>query len=157
MKLPFPYLFYYFNCVKVETYSKPQRQAKCKQYVCDLVKLHWNLVSFDCVTLIWQRKRLEKVENRRQSSVQTMIVALANRSGFRYSIEPITWVHQVVDEPIKWLNQVTLAAGSKRGKVWVSIVSFAWLAVNVILAVVLKCTLEIVARYFHLWNYHLRC
>ena len=155
MKLPFPYLFYYFICVKVETYSKPQRQAKCKQYVCDLVKLHWNLVSFDCVTLIWQRKRLEKVENRRQSSVQTMIVALANRSGFRYSIEPITWVHQVVDEPIKWLNQVTLAAGSKRGKVWVSIVSFAWLAVNVILAVVLKCTLEIVARYFHLWNYHL--
>ncbi|XP_044184471.1 trafficking protein particle complex subunit 9-like [Acropora millepora] len=28
---------------EVETYSKPQRQAKCKQYVCDLVKLHWNL------------------------------------------------------------------------------------------------------------------
>lgn len=64
MSLPFPYLFYYFNCVKDETYSKPQRQAKCKRYVCDLVKLHWNLVSFDCVTLIWQRKRLEKVENR---------------------------------------------------------------------------------------------
>lgn len=64
MSLPFPYLFYYFNCVKDEAYSKPQRQAKCKRYVCDLVKLHWNLVSFDCVTLIWQRKWLEKVENR---------------------------------------------------------------------------------------------